>query len=194
MKTSIESEEIISMIKLYGGARSRASIVRWYLEELTIPYEFILLDMSIGAHLQPDFLKLNPFGKVPTLVDGDLILYESGAILLYLDRKYGSQDESIERQSILCQWTLFANSTLATGIFTEASREKELPRLMAPLDRMLSQHPYILGDEFSVADIAVGSILIYIPLMLKIDLSAYPAVVKYIKTLSARPACRIGMS
>jgi glutathione S-transferase len=59
------------MIKLYGGARSRASIVRWYLEELAIPYEFVLLDMSAGEHVQPDFLKLNPFGKVPTIVDGD---------------------------------------------------------------------------------------------------------------------------
>ncbi len=182
------------MIKLYGGARSRASIVRWYLEELAIPYEFVLLDMSVKEHLQPDFLKLNPFGKVPTIVDGDFALFESGAILLYLNQKYGGKDLSIEQQSILAQWVLFGNSTLATGIFTEASREKELPRLMAPLHELLSKHPYLLGDEFSVADIAVGSILIYIPLMLKIDLSAYPAVVNYIQALSSRPACKVGMS
>ena len=182
------------MIKLYGGARSRASIVRWYLEELAIPYEFILLDMSAGEHLQPDFLKLNPFGKVPTIVDGDFALFESGAILLYLNQKYGGKELSLEQQAIFYQWTLFGNSTLATGIFVEASREKELPKLMAPLNEIFSKHPYILGDEFTVADIAVGSILIYIPLMLKLDLSGYPAVVNYIKAISNRPACKVGMS
>jgi glutathione S-transferase len=182
------------MIKLYGGARSRASIVRWYLEELAIPYEFILLDMSLGEHLQPDFLKLNPFGKVPTVVDGDFALFESGAILLYLHQKYSGQALSVEQQAIFYQWILFGNSTLATGIFTEASRAKELPKLMAPLNEILTKHPYLLGAEFTVVDIAVGSILIYIPLMLKLDLSAYPAVVNYIRSISDRPACKIGMS
>jgi glutathione S-transferase len=182
------------MIKLYGGARSRASIVRWYLEELAIPYEFILLDMSVGEHLEPDFLKLNPFGKVPTIVDGDLALFESGAILIYLHQKYSGETLSIEQQAIIAQWTLFANSTLATGIFVEASRAKELPKLMAPLNEILSKHPYLLGDRFSVVDVAVGAILIYIPLMLKLDLSAYPAVVNYIQAMSDRPACKVGMS
>jgi glutathione S-transferase len=182
------------MIKLYGGARSRASIVRWYLEELGIPYEFILLDMSVGEHLQADFLKLNPFGKVPTLVDDDLVLYESGAILLYLDLKYGGKELSIAQQAIRSQWVLFANSTLATGIFVETSRDRELPKLMPPLNELLSKHPFILGDEFSVVDVAIGSILIYIPLMLKLDLSAYPAVMNYMQALSNRPACKVGMS
>ncbi len=182
------------MIKLYGGARSRASIVRWYLEELAIPYEFILLDMSVGEHLKPEFLKLNPFGKVPTIVDGDLALFESGAILLYLHQKYSGETLSIEQQAIIAQWTLFANSTLATGIFVEASRAKELPKLMAPLNEILSKHPYLLGDRFSMVDVAVGAILIYIPLMLKLDLSAYPAVVNYIQAMSDRPACKVGMS
>ncbi|WP_310485344.1 glutathione S-transferase family protein [Chamaesiphon sp. VAR_48_metabat_403] len=182
------------MIKLYGGARSRASIVRWYLEELGIPYEFILLDMSVGEHLKPAFLKLNPFGKVPTIVDGDLALFESGAILLYLHQKYSGETLSIEQQAIVAQWTLFANSTLATGIFVEASRAKELPKLMAPLNEILSKHTYLLGDRFSVVDVTVGAILIYIPLMLRLDLSAYPAVVNYIQAMSDRPACKIGMS
>ena len=182
------------MIKLYGGARSRASIVRWYLEELGVPYEFILLDMSTGAHHQPDFLSINPFGKVPAIVDGDFAMFESGAILLYLCQKYGDRESSIEQQAILTQWVLFANSTLATGIFTEASRERELVKLMTPLNEMLSKHPYLLGDEFSVVDVAVGAILIYIPLMLKLDLAAYPAVVNYIQVLSNRPACKIGMA
>ena len=88
---------------------------------------------------------------------------------------------------------MFSNSTLAIGIFVEVNRERELPKLMTALNEILSKHPYLLGDEFSVADVAVGAILSYIPLMLKLDLSAYPAVVNYIQTLSSRPAFKVGM-
>jgi len=71
------------VLKLYGGARSRASIVKWYLEEIGVPYEFVMLDMQAGAHLGPEYLEINPIGKVPAIVDGDFKLWESGAILLY---------------------------------------------------------------------------------------------------------------
>lgn len=181
-------------IELYGGKRSRASIVRWYLEELAIPYEFILLDLAAGEHCQPNFLKLNPFGKVPIIVDGDLVLSESGAILLYLDRKYSQKDRSMEQQAILNQWVLFANATLGPGIFGEENRDRELPKLMVPLNELFDNQSYLLGDEFSVADVAVGATLVYSRLMLNLDWSAYPAVVKYIQSLSERPACKIGMS
>jgi len=59
------------MLKLYGGARERASIVQWYLEELEVPYEFVLLDLQAGEQRQPEFLGINPMGKVPGIVDGD---------------------------------------------------------------------------------------------------------------------------
>lgn len=176
------------MIKLYGSVRSRAAIVRWYLEELAIPYEFVNLDMSAGEHLKADILALNPFGKVPILSDGDLALFESGAILLYLDRKYGETEQSIEQQAIRAQWTLFANATLGPGIFGTEARERELPKLMTPLNEIFGKQAYILGDKFSVADVAIGSILAYIPILLKLDLSAYPAVVSYLQKISERPA------
>ncbi|MBE9178258.1 glutathione S-transferase family protein [Oculatella sp. LEGE 06141] len=175
------------MLKLYGGARSRASIVQWYLEELAVPYEFVMLDMQNGEHLKPDYLAINPMGKVPAVVDGDVVLWESGAILLYLAEKYGSV-ATPEQRAIAAQWTLFANATLGPGIFVEASRDREMPRLFPPLNQRLEHHPFLLGEEFSVADVAVGSMLAYIPLMLKLDLSAYPAVVNYIQRLSERPA------
>ncbi len=83
---------------------------------------------------------------------------------------------------------LFANATLGPGIFVEASRERETPRLLNPLNQILEQQPFLLGEYFSVVDVAVGSILAYIPMMLKLDLSAYPAILNYIKRLSERPA------
>lgn len=175
------------MLKLYGGARSRASIVQWYLEELQIPYEFILLDLQAGGHRQPEFLAINPMGKVPAIVDGDFQLWESGAILLYLAQKYGGLT-SLAEQSVINQWINFANATLGFGIFIEANREREMPKLMTPLNQILEKQQFIMGDEFNVADVAVGSILYYFPLLLKLDLSEYPAVVDYLKRLSERPA------
>jgi glutathione S-transferase len=177
------------MLKLYGGARSRASIVHWYLEELGVPYEFVLLDMAAGEHRKEDFFAINPFGKVPTIVDGDLKLWESGAILLYLAEKYAKVPLSLERKSIFAQWILFANATLGPGLFIQASRPEETPKLLTPLNEIFSKQAFILGEEFSVADIAVGAMLAYVPMMIKdLDLSPYPAVVDYIKRMSAREA------
>ncbi len=175
------------MLKLYGGARSRASIVQWYLEELGVPYEFVMLDMQAGEHRQPEFMAINPIGKVPAIVDGDLKLWESGAILLYLNEKYG-KPTAVEQKAEIAQWVLFANATLGPGIFLEANREREMPRLLTPLNQIFEQQPFLLGNQFSVADVAVGSILGYIPIMLKLDLSEYPAVVNYMKQMSERPA------
>ncbi|TAG89839.1 MAG: glutathione S-transferase family protein [Oscillatoriales cyanobacterium] len=176
------------MLKLYGGAHSRASIIKWYLEEIGVPYEFMMLDMQAAEHLQPDFLEINPMGKVPAIVDGDFKLWESGAILLYLAQKHGKMPESLEQQAQVIQWVMFANATLGTGIFVEASRDRETPKLLTPLNDIFEKQPFLMGDEFGVADAAVGSILNYIPMMLKLDLSAYPAVLDYMKRISERPA------
>jgi len=127
-------------------------------------------------------------GKVPAIKDGDVTLWESGAILLYLAEKYGKEGTSLKERSIREQWVLFANSTLATGLFIEASREKDVPRLLTSLTKILEQTPYILGEEFTVVDVAVGSILAYVPIMLPIDLSPYPVILDYIKRINQRPA------
>lgn len=175
------------MLKLYGGPRSRASIVQWYLEELGVPYDYVLLDMQAGEHRQPDYLAINPMGKVPAIVDGDFQLWESGAILLYLAQKYGNLN-GLKEQATVAQWILFANATLGPGIFVETSREREMPKLFPPLEQCLQNQPFLLGDEFSVVDVAVGAYLSYIPIMLQLDLGEYPAISDYIKRLSERAA------
>jgi glutathione S-transferase len=169
---------------------SRAAIVRWYLEEIALPYEFVELDMQAGEHRQPDYLAINPMGKIPAIADGDFKLWESGAILLYLANKYGKMPESPEYRAEVAQWVLFANSTLATGVFVEANRDRETPNLMPPLNQILETRPYLMGDEFGVADVAVGSMLSYMSMMLKMDLGEYPALAEYGKRLSGRPAFR----
>lgn len=175
------------MLKLYGGARSRASIVQWYLEELGTPYEFVLLDMKAGEHLQPAYLEINPIGKVPAIVDGDFKLWESGAILLYLAQKYGHLSSTPESLGPMNQWIMFANATLGPGLFVEANRDREMPRLMTALNGLLNSQKFLLGDEFTVADVAVGAILVYTQIMLQLDLSEYPAVLAYIHRIQERP-------
>jgi glutathione S-transferase len=175
------------MLKLYGGKISRASIVQWYLEEIGVPYEFILLDMQAGEHLQPEFLAINPIGKVPAIVEGDFKLWESGAILLYLAEKHGKLPTSVEEKSLFYQWVLFGNSTLATGIFVEANREKEVPKLLSALDKVLTNSEYLIDNKFTVADVAVASILFFATIMLKMNFSDYPSVAKYVERIAKRP-------
>jgi glutathione S-transferase len=176
------------MLKLYGGARSRASIVQWYLEELDVPYEYVLLDMQAGQHKEPEFLEINPFAKVPAIEEDGYRLWESGAILLYLSEKYDPSLTTPQQRATIAQWVVFANATLGPGVFVEATRDREMPRLLAPLNQILDRQPFLLGDQFSAADVAVGSMLAYMPLMLKIGFDDYPAVADYLKRIGERPA------
>lgn len=176
------------MLKLYGGVRSRASIVQWYLEEISLPYEYITLDMANGEHRKPDFLAINPMGKVPAIVDGDLKLWESGAILLYLAEKYGEPDAALNLRATWMQWVLFANATLGPGLFVEATREKEEARLLTPLAHHLERTPYFMGESFGVVDVAVGSYLAYSRIMLSMEFANYPAIARYLQDICSREA------
>ena len=182
-------------LTLYGGARSRASMPRWYMEEKGIPYTWAQLDMEAGEHRNAPFTSINPFGKVPALVDDDpalpggrLQLFESGAILLYLAERYGGECQSPAERALAQQWILFANATLATALFVPSNREREFPRLMEVLDRKLAGGP-LMGQSWSVADCAVNAYLAYLPIFFpQIDLSPYPQVQAAIAATQARPA------
>lgn len=176
------------MLKLYGAPFSRAAIVQWYLEEFKIPYEFVSVDLKNGEHLQPTYLQINPFGKVPAIADDGVVLWESGAILLYLWEKYSPSPPTLAEKAVMEQWVLFANSTLGNGLFLEHNRAKEMPRLLTALNSLWEKQPFLLGDRFTVADVAVGSILAYVPIMLKIGFDDYPAVANYVQRLAERPA------
>ena len=75
-------------IVLYYAVRSRAFRMLWFLEELGRPYRLEMLDLNAGDHKRPEFLKLNPMGKVPTLVDQGTVVVETGAMLVHLSDKY----------------------------------------------------------------------------------------------------------
>jgi len=174
-------------LRLYGGPRTRSTMVQWYLAELNLPYEYAEVNLADGEHLKPEYLAINPMGKMPALADGDFKLWESGAILLYLANKYDpKKPTSPEQQAKIAQWVLFANATLAVGLFREEQREKEMPRLLKPLDDIFQKQPFLLGAEFSTADVAVGYYLYMLRMILQLDYSSYPAVEKYLENLSSR--------
>ena len=184
-------------LTLYGGARTRASMPRWYMEEKGIAYDWRMLVMPAGEHSREPFLSINPFGKLPALVhedpalpSGRLQLFESGAILLYLAELSGECGSSAER-SLAAQWVLFANATLATALFVPSNREKEFPRLMGVLNRLLDGGKPLMGGSWGVADCAVNAYLAYLPMFFPdLDLSPYPAVQATIAATQARPAYR----
>ena len=185
------------VLTLYGGARTRASMPRWYMEEKGIAYDWRMLDMQADEHKQEPFLSINPFGKLPALVHEDpavpggrLQLFESGAILLYLAELSGECSSSAQR-SQAAQWVLFANATLATALFVPSNREKEFPRLMGVLNGLLDGGKPLMGGSWGVADCAVNAYLAYLPMFFPdLDLSPYPAVQATIAATQARPAYR----
>ncbi|MFZ0408943.1 MAG: glutathione S-transferase [Cyanobium sp.] len=198
-------------LTLYGAARSRASMVRWYLEEQGIPYQWISLDLGAGEHRQEPFLAINPFGKVPALVDdsltgpdgGPLKLFESGAILQHLAEHHGHEfvgDSGAARRSLTVQWLLFANASFGPALIQAASKPQELERLLTTLDRLLGAGASLLAGSDSAepawgaADCAVQSYLAYLPLFCaQVDLSPFPHVQTSIKATQQRPAYQLAM-
>ena len=194
-------------LRLFGAARSRAAINRWYLEEKGIPYQWIELDLQAGQQHQPDFLAINPFGKVPALVDEGrqgpdaqpLKLFESGAILLHLAEHHGlefSAAGGAVRRSLTAQWVLFANATLGPALLMAQTRAEGLTRLLASLDPLLSEGRSLLAGEgddpgWGAADCAVQAYLAYLPIFCpQVALDPFPHIQASIAATQARPAYR----
>ena len=183
-------------ITLYGGPQTRASMPRWYMEEKGIPYDLVEVSVGASQNLQPDFLAVNPFGKLPAMrddivLDGNnqpLTLFESGAILLHLAEHHGGEGKTAAERSQISQWTHFANSTLAFAIFVPDQKQKVLPRLLKHLDQQLNRG-FLVGQAWGAADCAVTAYLAYIKLFFpQEDLSAYPAVQGLIEATQQRAA------
>ena len=186
-------------LALYGAPQTRVSMPRWYLEEKGIPYELTMLDLAGQEHRKPDYLAINPFGKLPALVDsgmagGDgqpLSLFESGAILQHLEDHYSGEQRSAVERSLTTQWLLFANATLAIALFVPSNQEREFPRLMQELNRQLASGRPLVGESWGAADCAVTAYLAYLPIFFpQEDLSPYPAIQQLIAQTRQRPAYR----
>ncbi|AKG24932.1 glutathione S-transferase (plasmid) [Calothrix sp. 336/3] len=163
-------------------------MVQWYLEELGIKYEYISLNISAGENRKPEYLAINPMGKVPAISDGNLKLWESGAILLYLSEKYQKKTGSIEEYPQVTQWVFFANATLSPALFTEEKRKTEMPRLLTVLNQILQNKSFLVGNNLTAADIGIASYLYYAKILVPVNYDRYPAITAYLNAMEARPA------
>lgn len=194
------------MIKIYGSPLSSAGRCFWALEELGLSYEVMPLDMRAKEHKSESFLRLNPNGKVPVLVDGDFVLWESMAITNYLVKKHKSPlaAQNDHEEGLILQWSFWALvelqepavSWLIQEFFVPADKrnhqviedaKKSLPQLLKVLDGGLQGNSYLVSDRFSVADINVASV-VNVLMGLKYDLSSYINVQKWFKNCADRPA------
>ena len=191
------------MIKLYGIARSRAMRPLWMLEELGLPYEQVKVSFA-GDTRKPEFLRLNPNGHIPVLQDGDLTLFESLAINLYLARKYdkGLWPKTIEGEAKAYQWSIWAMTELEEPLLTVLLNRAFLPetqrdakkadeaaeRVKTPLKVLEGQltGDYLGGKDFTVTDLNVASVLSWAPLG-GLDLSIAPKSQAWLGRCTARP-------
>ena len=150
---------------------------RWYLEEKGIAYNLVELTLQAKQHREPDYLAINPFGKLPALVDDGLVgpdgapltLFESGAILQHLADCHSDDIQTASERALTSQWLLFANATLAIALFVPSNREREF-WLMAELNQQLDPaKPLVV---MGAADCAVLAYLAYLPIFFPISTSA----------------------
>jgi glutathione S-transferase len=196
-------------LKIYGVARSRAARVLWMAKELGLDYEHIKVDFATGESRQPAHLALNPNGHIPVIDDDGFVLWESMAINLYLAKKYGAgglYPSRLEDEARAWQWSLWGmteversllTAMMNRAVFPEDQRdaaaadaaERTLAHPLRVLDGVLGPTPYLLGQQFTVADLNVASILAWAR-PAQIDMSAFPKVAEWLRICAERPAAR----
>ena len=118
-------------LKLFEFAPARSIRVRWTLQELDVAFEAVTIDLFAGGHRRPEFLRINPAGKLPVLVDGDMILTESIAIVLYLAEKYPEKElipADVRQRAQLSRWLLFTTTELEQPLWRIRRHTAVYPR------------------------------------------------------------------
>jgi glutathione S-transferase len=199
-------------IKLYSWPMSSGTRIAWALEELGLPYEYVQLDRAKEEQRSPAVLAVNPHGKVPALADGELKLFESGAMLLYLGNRYGAakglwpEPKGQAHADAVC-WTVWGMTELGNymmqylyhGLDTPVSYKPEdrskaaaeynrsqLMRLLDALEARLEGRDYLMG-KFSLVDIAAAGWLL-LGTMLGLKLEGHPRVAAWCKRCGERAA------
>lgn len=198
------------MIDLYTAPTPngwKASVV---LEELELPYTVKRVNILEGDQRSPDYIALNPNGRIPTIVDNEadgFVVFESGAILLYLAQKTGRlMPTDPKGSSLVTQWLMFQMGGLGpmmgqSNVYFRYSKEKYQPaidryqneskRLMTVLDRRLQDHEYLAGD-FSIADIA-NWCWARTHAWSGVDVSDLENLQRWLDLLEERPGCQRGV-
>jgi glutathione S-transferase len=188
------------MMKLYWAPRSRSFSALWLMEETGQRYERVLTDISKGAQKTPEYLAINPMGKVPALQDGDATLAEAAAICAYVAERYPeaklAPPPGDPLRAKYLYWLFFAPSCIEPAMVQVATKIEMNPisagwgnaqQVFDVLDTALAEGPWILGENFSAADIAIGSGLNFAVRLFKM-VPSRPAFDRYIDRCAGRPA------
>ncbi len=193
-------------MKLYEFGPTRSIRARWALQELNIPFEAVTVNMMKGEHKQPAFLAINPAGKLPALVDGDLVLTESMAIIIYLAEKYpekGFIPADLRERAEFYKWIMFTATELEqplwriarnTNLYPEEKRQptdvemaaEDFAPMATVLDGHLHGREYVVGDHATVADFALAYTLDWANEATL--LGDFPRLQTYMMRMYARPA------
>ena len=199
------------MLTVWGrGSSFNVQKVMWLIGELDLDHEHINAGGSFGGLDTPEFLAMNPHGRVPVIRDGETIVWESHAILRYLAARHGAGrfwSEDVAARSRVDGWMDWSQTSLQPdflngvfwGFYRTPDDQRNWPAIrtalarcaqhFAKLDRLLEQSPFLLGDALSLADITAGTVL-YRYFELEIERVALPAVERWYRTLQARQAFR----
>src|SRR5215468_3908416 len=181
----------MSTLRIYGVARTRAFRVLWIAKELELDYEHIPLEIGAAGSGKPDYLAINPNGRLPAIDDGGFTLWESLAITLYLAKKHATGSlypATLEGEAKAWQWSLWSVQEVDRGVNIwslhavrlppedrDAKRLAEALKVVEPpfkvLDGALRGRSYLVGDDFTVADLNVAAV---ISRAVDMDLSATP--------------------
>ena len=188
------------MIKLYWSPRSRSFTALWLMEETGQPYERVLTDISTGAQRTPEYLAINPMGKVPAIKDGDATMAEAAAICAYVAERYPyaklAPPVGDPRRAKYLYWLFYGPGCIEPAIVQLATKIEMNPvaagwgdaqRVVDVLDGALQKGPWLLGEDFSAADIVIGSGLNFGVRLFKM-IPSRPSFEAYIARCMARPA------
>jgi glutathione S-transferase len=194
------------MITLYGAPASRAHRVMWMLKELDLPFNHVPTDFLRGGTRAPEFLAINPHGRVPVLDDDGRIIFESMAINLYLAKTYGGPIAPADawEDAQATQWSFWVVTEVEKPLllaaanlilFAEQDRDaQELALMRQRLDRPfkvlnahLADRKFVLGARFTVADLNIAALMSLVPLA-GVPLDEYPHLKHWLHDCLERPA------
>ncbi|MET1254586.1 glutathione S-transferase family protein [Aliikangiella maris] len=202
------------MYQLYYYPNNASLAPHLILQELDVDFELILVDRQSSANLSAEYLKLNPTGRIPTLVDGELVLFESAAIALYLCEEYAKKfpdspslllpeyDKMLRGKAL--QWLFYLNSTVQSELIMyfyaarhtqdpqgadaiKDAQERRVTNMLSLLNDELTGKSYLLGEKFSVCDCFLFMLCLWCDVFTKTP-ADFPELKPYLIRLSQRQA------
>lgn len=188
---------------LYHASPSRSSVVLWMLEELGEPYDIHLLKLNAGDNLKPDYLAVNPMGKVPALSHNGTIITEVAAICTYLADAFPAKNLAVPvgtpQRGVYLKWLFFGPGCLEPAVIDRAAPRKEPPRramlgygdfdtTMDVIAKAVEKGPWLMGDQFTAADVVIGANIRWATIFKLIP--ERKEFIDYAARIAARPAAQ----